>query len=144
MTCEVSFIIPWRDSGDEHRRKSYKWNLRRLAALYPEAQICVGSDDSPNFNRAAARNNAIRQADCTYVASVDSDTLWNFETLDLDMAALENDAHWVIPYMEYRALDPESTIMVLNSPPDMVIDPDVLHYERIKKVDDDDIYPPIS
>lgn len=144
MACEVSFIIPWRESGDEHRQKSYEWNLRRLVALFPNAQICIGSDDTPNFNRAAARNDAIRQAECDFVASVDADTVWNIETLELALAALENDAHWVIPYSEYRALDDTSTERVLTLDPATHIDPDVYTYERIKKEDDPDLYPPIS
>lgn len=143
MTCEVSFIIPFREA-DEHRQRAFKWNLQRLAALYPDAQICIGTDDTPNFNRAAARNNAIRQAECQYVASVDADTVWNPETLELALAGLENDAHWVLPYTEYRALDDASTARVLALEPDAHICQGDYDYERVKSVDDDDLYPPVS
>ncbi len=144
MTAEVSFVIPFRTDGGE-REKLYRWNKLRLLLLFPKCEIitCDSDPDLP-FNLSAARNSGIREATREFIANVDSDTIWNPNIIETCLDAMANNAHWMIPYMSYRALTPESTEALMGDGYGTYINSHNLSYEYIKDVTNDEIYPPQS
>ncbi len=70
----LSILVAFRD--DPPGRRTEIWNLirARLERELPEAEICVGTDDSVPFNKCKALNRAAAQASGTVFLLTDSDT----------------------------------------------------------------------
>jgi hypothetical protein len=110
----VSFIVVHVE--DPPGRRTQLWDLvrERLERLLPEAEICVGTDDSVPLNKCRALNEAARRAIGDVLILGDSDT-WVSE--DLLRGAVElvaaGEVGWVKPWNRKIKLDEPATEAVL-------------------------------
>jgi glycosyltransferase involved in cell wall biosynthesis len=74
---KFSICIPYKTDGGS-REKIFQFNLKRLAVMCPEAEICVGEDDLKGevFNAARARNNAAKRATTDTLLFLDADIIF--------------------------------------------------------------------
>jgi len=114
----LSVLIPWDPRTTcPWRIRSFGWLLRRYNHLFPDAQICIGKDESEPFNRSRARNNARAMATGDFFLIADADTLFNKEQIEVAMAACGQHAEWMIPYGPYYNLDVGITDHLLGQDP---------------------------
>ncbi len=128
----VSFIIPFRtDNG--MREYSFDWNVRRLIHYFPDSEIIIQNSSEEVFSRSEARNKAAVKATHDYIVPLDADTVWNPESLDQAIRALEKGSPWVIAYDTYLAMDHDSTNNVLKGTPDLIFNEKAYRYEVVQK-----------
>ena len=119
----VSLLLPF-GSRDPRRIKIYLWIRRRWMSLFPDWQICLGSDpDLDNFNRSKARNNAFLHADGDILVITDADTATTPENVEAAIALCERTQSWVIAHEIYHSLTKEHTDQILEQSPDMILTP---------------------
>jgi len=76
------------------------------------------------------------------LAIVDSDTVFNQDTLTTGLLALESGASWVIPYERYFRVDKDSTEKVLSMPPNTPLERTDYHYDMVMTAPPDGPYEP--
>jgi hypothetical protein len=120
----LGIAIPYRPDGGK-RDEIHEWNLERLES-FGYARISVESDgrDSEHMNRSVARNRAVDSLFVKYpkvsnVLLLDSDTIFNPQTLVDGLRALSDGASWVIPFDKYYRTSKASGGAILKSPPDV-------------------------
>lgn len=111
----ISVLVAFRD--DPPGPRTEVWNLirERLERELPEAEICVGTDDSVPFNKSKALNRAAAQASGEVLLLTDSDT-W-IAPVQVQGAREFVEAHprrWVRAWNSKKRLDEETTAKVLG------------------------------
>lgn len=106
----ISIIIPFA-SKDPRREKIFWWVTNRWLKLKePSWEIVFGRSDPDNFNRSAARNEAIQKSSGDILLITDADTACNMEQVHSGIAMVESgEAPWVIAHTEYWSLSRENT-----------------------------------
>ena len=132
---DLSVVIPWRDSGDEYRRKIFNWIKERYELGLPSFNIelvLCDSGDQP-FSRGDSRNHGVEHASNELILLGDADTIpfdnWLFDGVRL----LQVGAPWVIPYGRsgYYNINKEDSQWVLQQDPKSVeIFPNELGFEH--------------
>lgn len=108
----VTVVIPYRGDG-AHRDRAYTHTRAHLTALLPDAEIVAADSGHAPFNRAASRNEGVRQARGDVVVVCDADSLPEPEPLHAAInAAPTGGVH--LPYTFFRALTREHTERVLH------------------------------
>jgi hypothetical protein len=113
---DVAICIPWRDSGDERRRRAYKWCVEWWASCGLRPVIGLGQ------SRAEMCNHAARQAlDNGYRVLVfaDADT-WCPPSQVVRAAALAREGRLALAYEVYSRLDGSATAHGLRQRPAQV------------------------
>jgi glycosyltransferase involved in cell wall biosynthesis len=112
----LSILIPF-GSADPWRQRLFEWVQRRYEAVLPDAEIVIGTSETP-FNRSAARNDAFRRSGGDIIVVADADTICPLPQLRraIDMAG---DGHWVLPYAahNYYNLSERATARILEHDP---------------------------
>lgn len=105
---QVTIAFPWRDGRCQWRRLSFPHVRRAYAEVLPEARQIVVDSGYQVFNRAAARNEGVRQAGNGVVVLADTDILPDRDgLLNAIQAARQGGFH--LGFTLYRALRQVST-----------------------------------
>lgn len=125
----ISFIIPWDErTQDTWRIKSFNYIYKYILLNFPEAEICIGTDNSEPFNRSKARNNAFEKSTKDILVILDADTLVPVSSIINSFNLLKD--RWVIPYNIYYNLSQETTARILTKESIEIFEPDELQYEH--------------
>lgn len=95
----LSIIMPF--SGPdyfEERWGNYMWLRDRYDALLPDNEIVIGFNEDEPFNRAAARNSAMRASTGDLLLFADADTVFHPEQIYAAIDLIDNGAPWVVAY----------------------------------------------
>ena len=106
----VVVVVPWRDSGDEDRRRTMEWTKTRWES-YGYPVILSGSDDGP-FNLSQARNRGVDRAHARVVIVADSDVMVGRDTA-AEAVRLAVTEPWVVPHGFVHRLSKQSTDKVM-------------------------------
>jgi hypothetical protein len=107
----AAVIVPWRDSGDPHRSRNYRYVL----AYYLEmgiGQVIPIDDGRPTgqpFNRHAAYNRGMALTDADALIWNEADTLLPPEQLALGISLALDSPGIVIPFTERNELSEDTT-----------------------------------
>lgn len=105
---QVTVAFPWRDGRCQWRRLSFPHVRQAYAEILPEARQIVADSGHQIFNRAATRNEGVRQAGNGVVVLADTDILPDRDgLLSAIEAARQGGFH--IGFTLYRALRQVST-----------------------------------
>jgi len=108
--------MPWRDSGDEDRRRTMEWAKARWESYgFPVVQH--PGPDGP-FNRSAARNGAVAKSHARVVLIADADVMVN---RDVAWQAVDDAVvhPWVVPHGRVHRLSRQSTDRLIASDGDL-------------------------
>ena len=104
----VTVAFPWRDGRCQWRRLSFPHVRRAYAEILPEARQIVVDSRHESFNRAASRNEGVRQAENGIVVLADADILPDRTALLSAIQSAEQGG-FHLGYSLYRALRQVST-----------------------------------
>ena len=104
----ISFIVPWNDSKDEYRSKSFDL-IRSHVSSIPDSELIIGYDYEQSMNRSRARNNAFLQAKGEFLVILDADTWISKDALIEAVDLVKSKNTWVVPYQHYYNLTKEFT-----------------------------------
>lgn len=106
---------PWRS----HARD---WVTARYAAMFPDAELALGTSQAEPYNRSEARNNAFEASHGAFLIIVDADTIIPQGGIVRALSAIQTGAApWAMPYETYLNLNDKATYYVLNEyPPETV------------------------
>jgi predicted glycosyltransferase involved in capsule biosynthesis len=95
---QLSALFPYRPDSEE---RDYIWSMvrKRYGQLFPQIEICIGTDESKLFCRAHAVNEAAKKATGDVFIIVDMDVVFNLEVID-QITRLVNDHPWIVPYSQ--------------------------------------------
>lgn len=102
-------VVPWRDSGEPHRRRSCLWVRDRLAALFPTAALILADDGRQPWSRAASIDAAILASSAELILVSDADLAIPAEQLAAALAAAAEAPGQVVPFDHYRYLELEQS-----------------------------------
>ena len=117
----VSVLIPYKESNDVYRQKSWEWIKRRYETIMPNAEICMGYYNEEPFNRSAAINDAAKKATRDIFIIADADIAFNIDQIENAIEAL-NFHPWVIPYRSRIHLSLEKTNELYKKNPSITLD----------------------
>jgi hypothetical protein len=121
-----SLVIPVSKELSKERSTLLRWVVNRYRGFWDEdaLTIILGTDDSPQFNRARARNRGLAEVETEFVVIADGDTAFDPIAIDEGLELLDL-APWVIPYgdKDYYNLTQEYTRSILQDPMDPILDP---------------------
>lgn len=113
----VSVLAPFRSDGG-WRDRVFDWITRRYQTLYPEFELCIGTNDDEPFSRSKARNNAFREATGDILIVSDADTFCSTEAVERAIQEVASGNYpWSIPYTVYFNLAEEATLALLAGDP---------------------------
>lgn len=98
---KISVIVPWKDTGDIHRRRSWEWLRLRYENLLSysfDVELVYGSNQSEPFSRGGSRNHLVKLSTADTLLIADADTVFNEDQIKDGVGLLEQGAPWVIPY----------------------------------------------
>ena len=104
----ISFIVPWNDSKDEYRAKSFDLIRSHITSM-PDSELIIGYDYEQSMNRSRARNNAFLQAKGEFLVILDADTWISKDALIEAVDLVKSKNTWVVPYQHYYNLTKEFT-----------------------------------
>lgn len=108
--------MPWRDSGDEDRRRTMEWSKARWESYgYPVVQHPGGDGD---WNASAARNGAVEAAHARVVIIADADVMVEKDTIDRAVRLAITEP-WVVPHGKVHRLSRKSTDRLVESGGDL-------------------------
>ena len=111
----ISVLIPYRtDNGP--RDIIFTWVKEFYRKLLPEAEICLGSCNTPLFSRSQAINDAAQRATRDIYVIADADIVYNPDLINEAIKSLDMHA-WVVPYSEIQYIREKSTSELLNTKP---------------------------
>jgi N-terminal domain of galactosyltransferase len=113
MDADVSVVIAYRDMGDEHRRRSFRYVLDWYRPLGWELVVAGGELDE-TFTRASAINTAVREAHGRVIVQIDPDSLVPTARLHEAVALAAKCDGLVIPHDRYLYLDLPTTEDILG------------------------------
>lgn len=117
----LSVIIPWNDSSDRWRARSFDWVVERYRALLPDAEMNIGHSEP--FNRGAARNSAVEQSTGDVLLIADADMVLQPAALQLGLQAIARGCAWVVLYQlgRYYNLTELESARIMAFAPDLEI-----------------------
>jgi hypothetical protein len=127
VLLKLSFLIPYQSNGDKDRRRAFEFVKARIAHLWPDAEICIGKDDSgvSGYSKPRMINNAARKATGDILVIIDADVICPREAIDQAVRLIESgEANWVIPFGSVKRLSGKSTNKLLAGNPDTDVYPD--------------------
>ena len=103
---QVEVVIPWRDTGDERRRRNLDWVVANLRSHYPDWGVTLAADgDDGPFNRSAAIINGALTSEADVIVVHDGDVWFTGDLTDAATVAVSEDA-WVIPHFNLPVWTP--------------------------------------
>jgi hypothetical protein len=75
-------VMPWRDSGDPHRRQTMEWTTARWRSYGLKVVQAPDNDGNVRWNASQARNNATKLANARALIIADSDVMVRRETIE--------------------------------------------------------------
>lgn len=112
----VSVVFPWRDRGDEDRRRSRKWVRSWYASHYPDWELIDADNPEPEWNKPRAVNWGVDRAAGEVIVVADTDVMPALDVLGL-AAGEALIRPWVMPHGKVFRLSPEATETLYGSPP---------------------------
>lgn len=115
----VSIVVPWRDKGDEHRRKNFDHVIDYLRGLNLGTVVIAPDGRSGNepFNRSAAFNRGRADHPADVYIWHEADMLIPADQLRAGIARAAGQAGLVVPFTRYHYLSPEDTDRVRGGEP---------------------------
>jgi hypothetical protein len=116
---KLSALFPYKPDFGE---RDYIWSIvrKRYEQLFPQIEICIGSDDSQLFCRSHAVNEAAKKATGDVFIIVDMDVVFNVETINR-ITMLVNEHPWIIPYTKgVRLTEKASKILLEQGFPEVI------------------------
>jgi len=110
----ISFIVPWNNSSDEYRSRSFNL-IKDYVVSIPDSELVVGYDYDESMNRSRARNNAFLQANGEFLVVLDADTYISKESIDEAVELVKSRNTWVVPYHYYYNLTQEFTDKIFDN-----------------------------
>jgi cellulose synthase/poly-beta-1,6-N-acetylglucosamine synthase-like glycosyltransferase len=110
----ISFIIPWNDTKDSYRLKSFNL-IKNYVKSSNDCELIVGYDYEQSMNRSRARNNAFLQAKGEFLVVLDADTWVSMDAILNAVQLVKDKNTWVIPYQNYYNLTKEFTEKIFIS-----------------------------
>lgn len=110
MSYDFSLLVPYKHDnyGPREDNWQYCWRWWQNFGASVDLEICIGQDDSADFNRSKARNNAFQKSTKDLIVIADADTVVDSIVLGKGMqAVVEDKAPWYIPYKWYYNLSAE-------------------------------------
>lgn len=112
----VSVIVPYRPDGG-YRDQAWEWIRQRWAAMFPDYEVVVGSDDGGanpgEFNHGLAVNRAAERASGDVLLIADADVAPDPWLLEAVARVAAGDVRWALP-SRYRKLTREATDTALG------------------------------
>lgn len=110
----VHVIIPWRDDGNDIRRRSRDWVLAMWAAEYPGWPVHIGevTGDWCKADAVAAARQQIDEPDAILIIA-DAD-VWAPAVSDAVWHVLHDDYRWAVPHSAVHRLSEHHTRRVLD------------------------------
>src|SRR4026207_2504042 len=94
---KLSFLIPFRDV-DGTRTAGHQGLLKRRQHFYPDAEVCIASDDGVDpFNKSLAINNAAKMATGDIFLILDADTWVEPKCVNEATPRTDHRIPWVVP-----------------------------------------------
>lgn len=111
----ISILMPFKPDWGQ-RDRLFDVVADFWTEILPDAELLLGTDDGPVFNRSAARNAAFLKSSGDILIIADADTLIPpdqiFEAVELVQSGV---APWCIPYTVYYNLLEEETEEILDN-----------------------------
>ncbi len=121
----ISVLVPYRPDGG-HRDRAWDWVSRRWAALFPDAEVIVATDDGGEnpgqFNHPQAINRAAAQACGDVLIVADADTAFDGHLVAEAADVIADGAPWVLP-QDYLRLTEAASLDLLEQDPATEIGP---------------------
>ena len=112
MPARVAVVIPWQDTGCEHRAAALAWVTAQYMRTHPSWPIVLSAPPLGPWCKAAAVTPAVAAADADIVIVADAD-VWTTGTAAA-VASIEAGAPWAIPHTNLYRLTREATADVVN------------------------------
>lgn len=122
---EITIVVPYRDSGCEHRNRSMNHVVDVLSGWYPDTELYIVDDSSDVFSRSGSRNCGVSLAETEVVVLCDADTLPQKHALNNAIDGAASDGRLHLPYTLFRGLTERGTDQVIEKGVDP-IDADLL------------------
>lgn len=111
----LSVLVAFRDDPPTVRTRAWDFIRGHLERQLPEAQICVGTDDSVPFNKCVAVNRAAAQATGDVYMLTDSDTWVDPAKVQEAVAYVRaNPLAWCKPWITKTRLDESTSNLVME------------------------------
>lgn len=105
--------MPWRDSGDPHRRRTMEWTTARWRSYGFDVIHAPDDDGNARWNASQARNNAAKPANARALIFADSDVMVRRETIE-EAVSLCFVTPWVVPHENVYRMSETSTTMLME------------------------------
>jgi predicted glycosyltransferase involved in capsule biosynthesis len=113
MFQDVSVLIPFK-SDNGPRDAAFQWIKKFYNKAMPEAEICIGEDNSELFNRSKAINNAFKKSTRNIIVVADNDTIFDPVIITQSIALLDRYA-WVVPFHDVLNISEENSKKIYES-----------------------------
>lgn len=109
---KISALFPYKPGI---RERDFIWAAvrQRYERLFPQIELCIGTDESDPFCRSHAVNEAAKQATGDILMLVDTDVVFNPGLIDRITAAIREHP-WLIPFKTGKKLTREATRHLLE------------------------------
>lgn len=113
MFQDVSVLIPHK-SDNGPRDAAFNWIKKFYKRSMPEAEICIGEDNSELFNRSKAINNAFKKSTRNIIVVADNDTIYDPALILKSIKLLDENA-WVVPFHNVLNISEENSKKIYES-----------------------------
>jgi len=111
-------LVPFRASGsDDVRVRSWDWIRRRWETMFPEAELCIGTDEGEPFSKSVAVNDAYRKSSGDMLIIVDADSWVERDAVSMGIRIAENKEHLVVPWWKAYRFNKGLSEMVMGCDP---------------------------
>ena len=121
MYENLSFIIPFFETGTKDRAIILDWVYMRLKSLYKDSEIVLSVDNGKVFNKGKTINNGAKNATRDILVIIDADIFFDKDLIDKSIENL-NDNDFLIPYYECRYLEVYGTSRILKCKHDIELE----------------------
>jgi len=117
---DISIIVPYKPDGG-YRDMNWSWIKRRYSCLMPNAEICIGNDNSEPFSKSSSINKAANFASGDILIIADADIL--FDPIQVE-AALNNLSSyaWITPFVNRIELGEKDSMELISKDPNVDIE----------------------
>jgi glycosyltransferase involved in cell wall biosynthesis len=127
---KISILIPYQPSN-KVREYIFNWLVKFYKHTLPEAEICIGYTSTKHFSRSLAINNASKKATGDIFVILDADIICSPHVIRKAANSLNHSA-WIIPYTEIEDISRNSTVRLLNNPPEWPLIQNIKTTKRVK------------
>jgi hypothetical protein len=115
----ISLLVPLRlDGKRDVRAKAWDWVRRRWAAVLPEAELVMGTDDGGEpFSKTVAVNDAYRKSSGNMLVIADADSWVERDQLGQAIEMAWRRERLVVPWMKAYRFPKESSDQVMAADP---------------------------